>query len=194
MTSSGTPFQAMNPNLRAYLMCCLCSLAAAMPARAATSHHAAHVHGQVQAQVVVDGNTLLVELQMPLDSLLGFEHRPRSAAEQQAANDALDRLKKPAAWLKPDAAALCTLKSVDVQDQALRPAVPAVAGAAESGHADLDASYQFSCAQPAQLRVVDLQLATVFKRVRRIEVQVAGARGQGGQTLVAPRSRIKLTR
>jgi uncharacterized protein YbjQ (UPF0145 family) len=155
----------------------------------AKAGHGAHVHGQVQANVAVQGNKLSVQFEIPLDSLLGFEHRPRTDAQRQAAQATVQELKQAANWLKPDAAAGCTLSNSEVDAQALEPAKP---GAREQTHADLDASYEFTCAAPEQLAGLDILLANSFKRIKRLEVQVAGAKTQSKQTLRAPATRVRL--
>lgn len=151
--------------------------------------HGAHVHGQVLANVAVQGNQLSVQFEMPLDSLLGFEHRPRTEAQRQAAQAAVQQLKQAATWLKPDAAARCTLSSSEVDAQALEPAKP---GAKEPAHADVDARYEFTCAAPEQLAGLDIGLMNSFKRIQRLEVQVAGAKTQSKQTLRSPSTRVRL--
>ena len=156
---------------------------------------AAHVHGQVQANVAVQGNKLSVQLEIPLDSLLGFEHRPRTTAQRQAAAAAVQQLKSAAAWLKPDAAALCTLSSSDINTQALEPAKPDTKKQEPAqDHADVDAAYEFTCAAPDKLAGLDIGLMAVFKRIQRIDVQVAGAKTQSKQTLRQPASRVLLVR
>lgn len=163
--------------------------ASASPALAQKHSHGAHVHGLVKANVAVQGGKLSVQMEMPLDSLLGFEHRPRTDAQRKAATTALQQLKAPGSWLKPTAAALCTLGGSDINAQALEPAPP---GSAEQTHADLDASWDFNCAAPDKLTGVDIHLMEVFKRIQRIEVQVAGAKGQSQQTLRRPATRVVL--
>lgn len=163
----------------------------------ALAQHKAHVHGVVKLDVAVQGATLSVQLEAPLDSLVGFEHRPRTDAQRQAAAAALRQLNDGAALFKPDAAAGCTLTRTEVNGDALQPAAPVAPGAAapkDGGHADLDASYEFTCTTPAQLAGLEQALFSTFKRISRIEVQVAGARGQARQTLRRPASRVTLAR
>jgi hypothetical protein len=59
---------------------------------AAQAHLGAHVHGLVKLGVAVQGPTVSIELDSPLDNLLGFEHRPRTAAERQAARALLKQM------------------------------------------------------------------------------------------------------
>jgi hypothetical protein len=106
----------------------------------------------------------------------------------------------------PDAAAQCQLVKAEVSAPVLEPgakpaaksgAAPASPPAAhKSGgeHADLEASYSFQCAQPAQLRTLDLGLFDAYRRIQRIEVQVAGPKGQSKVTLRRPARSITLVR
>jgi hypothetical protein len=161
------------------------------PAAAQTQGHAghsAHVHGVVKLNLAVEGNKLSAELEAPLDSLLGFEHRPRTDAQRQAGQAAVQQL-KAAAWLKPDAAAGCTLTRSEVDAQALEPAQP---GAKEQAHADLEAVYEFTCNAPEKLAGLDVTLMSSFKRIQRLQVQVAGAKAQSQQTLRRPATRVRL--
>ena len=59
-------------------------------------------------------------------------------------------------------------------------------------HADLDASYVFQCAQPARLATLDVAIFDVFKRVKRIDVQVVGPKGQSKVVLRPPARRVPL--
>lgn len=154
----------------------------------------AHEHGVMKLDVAVEGNILSIALESPLDSFLGFERAPRTDAERQAAADLLTRLRGPgqgAPLFSPDAAAQCTLSKADVSAPVLEAPKPA---AAKDGHADLDASYTYTCAQPAQLKNLDVGLFEAFRRLKRIDVQVAGAQAQSKMTLTRPARSIKLAR
>jgi len=154
----------------------------------------AHEHGVAKLDVAIEGNKLTVALESPLDSLLGFERAPRTDAERKAAADVLARLRSGGALFTADAAAQCTLRNTTVTAPVLE-SVGTAAGKAPAGeHADLDASFEYSCAQPQQLRMLDLGLFDAFKRMQRIEVQVAGAQGQSKTTLKRPTRTVKLVR
>ena len=154
----------------------------------------AHEHGVMKLDVAVEGNTLSIALESPLDSFLGFERAPRTEAERRAAAALLTRLRGPDKG-KPlftaDAAARCTLSKAQVQAPVLD--TPAQA-AGKDGHADLDADYAYICAEPAQLKGLDLGLFDAFARLKRIDVQVAGPQGQSRVTLTRPARSIKLAR
>jgi len=151
--------------------------------------HKAHVHGAAALTMAVDGGTLSITLEAPLDGFVGFERPPRNDAERKTAAEAMARLKDGAALFRPDAAAGCTLAEASVDAPVLQP------GAKAAGeHADLDASYSFRCSNPQALRNVDVALFDAFQRLTRIEVQVAGAKAQSKSTLRRPARTVTLAR
>lgn len=150
-----------------------------------------HQHGTVKLEVAIEGEKLSIAMEAPLDNLLGFERAPRSEAERQAAAEVLARLRSGAPLFTTDAAAQCTLASAEVQAGVLEP------GAKPGGdgdHADLEAMYAFRCAQPQQLRTLQVGLFDAFSRIQRIDVQVVGPQGQTKATLKRPARTVKLGR
>jgi hypothetical protein len=113
----------------------------------------------------------------------------------------LARLRNPAQGtplFTADAAAQCKLARAEVSAPVLEPgAQPASQPAAKAGaadHADLEATYELQCAQPGQLRTLELGLFDAYKRIQRIHVQVAGPKGQSKVTLKRPARSITLVR
>lgn len=169
----------------------------------ASAKQGAHVHGLVKLDIAIDAKTLTVQLEAPLDSLLGFERRPRTAAERQAADALLKQMKESPTLIRPEAAAGCTRSKTTVESQTLQQPAPAAGQGAKAGakdearqdeHADLDASFEFSCEQPDRLTFIEIGLFDAFKRIQKIEVQVAGAKGQSKATLKRPEQLVRLRR
>ena len=173
------------------------AMAAALWLATGASHAgtAAHVHGLMRLDIAIDKQVLTVQLASPLDSLLGFERAPRTPAERQAADAVLKRMGDTATLFKPDAAAQCVPTNVRIESAALQSvaAAPGKDTRKDSEHADLDASYEFTCAQPDQLTTLEVGLFDAFKRLKKIEVQVAGANTQSKQTLKRPNKVISLS-
>lgn len=162
-------------------------LAPALPVQAGKPHQ----HGVVRLDVAVDGNTLTLQMEAPLDSLLGFERRPRTEAERKAADEVLRRVNDPASLLQPTAAAACAPGASKVNAEVL---APAAAGEKARQHAELEVSWSFSCKAVDKLDAVEVGLFDAFKRIERIEVQVAGAKGQAKHTLTRTKKRLPLPR
>jgi hypothetical protein len=154
------------------------------------AHGDAHVHGLIRMDLAIDAKTLTVQIEAPLDSLLGFEHRPRTSAQKQAAETMLKQMNNVNALIQPAKAAACKSTRVNVQSTVLQSPKPA--GSKEAEHADLEASFEFLCEHPEKLTVIELGFFDEFKRVQKIEVQVAGAKGQSKQTLRRPNKVLRL--
>jgi hypothetical protein len=150
-----------------HLLYCLLLLPALVVASSA------HVHGVAALNIVVDGAQLTVSLESPLDALVGFERPPRNAREREVFADMGKVLNDAAALFVPAAEAKCSVKSVTVK----LPFAEVKADKAE--HADVDADYVFTCAQPAALTGLETTLFKRFSRLYRLEVRRVGPKGQG---------------
>lgn len=154
------------------------------------AHADAHVHGLLRLDLVIDTKTLTVQIEAPLDSLLGFEHRPRTSAQKQAAEAMLKQMNNVDALIQPAKAAACKSTKVNVQSTVLQS--PKQAESKEAEHADLEAIFEFSCEFPEKLTVIEFGLFDGFKRVKQIEAQIAGPKGQSKQTLKRPNKVLRL--
>jgi hypothetical protein len=181
------------------------SLAAALPALAwlcaasgayaqAEREAGPHEHGVAQLNVAVDAGEVLLELHSPGMNLVGFEHAPSNAAEEQALADALRALESGAQVFGFPEAASCTLQSAAAESAAEahehEPEPQAEADHEHSGegpevHSEVHVQWTYSCANPDRLTGVDVLIFERFPGTEEFEVQVASDRGQ---------SRIELTR
>ena len=149
-----------------------------------------HEHGVARLDVAAESRGLSLLLEVPLDSLLGFEHEPRSDAERQQVDLALARLRAGAALFRIDPAAGCAAKSMKLQSDALGLGGEKI----KEGHAEIEAAYEFSCTDGGRAGFVEAQLFEAFPRLQRVEVQTATRRGQMKATLVRPVTRVPLAR
>jgi hypothetical protein len=95
----------------------------------------AHVHGVAKLDIAVETTKLTLQLDSPLDNLLGFEHAPRTDAEHKRAEAAIAQLRAGATMFKIDPAAQCTLAAVELSSAALKLGTPDPAEE-HDGHAD----------------------------------------------------------
>ncbi|TVO59150.1 DUF2796 domain-containing protein [Denitromonas halophila] len=156
----------------------LCLLAVPFLAAAAGG---AHEHGVARLSLVQEGTTITLGFESPLDSLVGFEHAPRTDAQKQALQKARAALENAATAVTLPAAAACVVSAVTVD-------MP-FGDTAHDGHddhdthADAEAEYVFECAQPAALDTVTIGLFQAFPRLQRIDAEAATAAGQGKAVL-----------
>lgn len=152
----------------------------AVLAVAANAHAAkGHSHGVGTLDVSIENAQVTIDLELPLDSVTGFEHAPKNDKEKAALSEAERLLKDAAAMVVPTPEAGCTVASVKVD-------VPYADGKSADGeHADIDASYVFRCANPAALKSIETRLFKHFKRLYRIEARRVGPAGQSAARLSA---------
>ena len=162
---------------------------------AATAVQAAqpHEHGVARLDVAVDAGRVSIELDTPLDNLLGFERAPRTNAERDKVTAVLTRLRAGDALFRVDAAAGCTLARVELVSALLELGKGGPATAA-SDHADLNGIFEFRCKNGARAGFVEVGLFEAFPALKRIELQVVTPRGQLKATLRRPASRVMLAR
>ena len=162
---------------------------------AACAQSRPHAHGAAELDIVIEATQVTVQLQTPLDALLGFERAPRTDAEKKSAKQAVAALKAADSLFMFTPAALCKSTSVELSSAALGLGLgQADPSEAHGDHADLDGTYVFQCASTARLAEVDVALFGAFARLQKIKVEVATARGQFKRELKRPAQRVSLVR
>ncbi len=151
----------------------------------------AHVHGQARLTVALDGANLTLALESPLANLLGFEHMPRGAKDKAAVERMAKLLNQPGDLFAPTPAAGCKPGAVKLESPVLEAKPKAAAKHDhEHEHADLDGEFAFTCAQPALLRGLEVKLFDAFPGLKRLDVEVATAKGQTAAKLDGKKRRI----
>lgn len=151
-----------------------------------------HQHGVAQLDVGVEPGRVTLDLDTPLDNLLGFERAPRTDAERERAAAVVKKLQAADGLFRIDPAAGCTLAKVTLKSAAL--GLGADAAAAKGDHADLEGRFEFTCKAGAKAGFVEVGLFEAFAPLKRIELQVVTQRGQLKAVLVRPASRVVLAR
>jgi hypothetical protein len=165
----------------------LCLLTAAPLAAWSQGH--AHVHGLAKMDIAVEAKTITVNLNTPLDNLVGFERAPRTDGERKRVDEAVTRLRAGDQMFKFDPAAGCKMTGVELSSAVLKLG-PATA-APKDGHAELEGNWQFSCSDATLARHVDVGLFT-FNPLKRVEVQLALPKTQLKRELKRPNQRLVL--
>lgn len=154
---------------------------------------AAHQHGIGHLDLVVEGEQLLLELNLPAADLLGFEHAPRTAEQHQQVDALREQLQQARELFGLPAAAQCSLDSVQLDSSLFAEAAHSGDDAhSEHAHADISARYQFSCAAPQQLRQLEVLLFEQFPGSETLLLQAITPAGQQGGELNADNHRVRL--
>ena len=175
--------------------------AVGMPCGARAQHtHGAHEHGAGELTVALEGQELVVELLLPLDNLVGFEHAPANDAQRAALAEAGRLLSDAEAMFALTAAAACRFEQADIESPWPMAAVAPAAGHADAAHApptrgeheEVVVTYRYTCLQPAALQGIDVRAFARFPRLREIRVEHATARGQGAAVLTPAAAALAL--
>ena len=156
----------------------------------AQGHGHPHVHGVASLQAVVDGAAVTLVLRTPLENVVGFEHAPRTEQQKKAMRDAQESLRNPQAQFAFTAAARCDVSSMKVESPFAANGEPSggkMGGKPQGGeaHAELTARYAFRCQHPDRLKSVEVKLFDRFRNLRRVDVELAGPRGQKAYRLTS---------
>lgn len=149
----------------------------------------AHVHGEAELEVAIDASQLVIRLQSPLDSLVGFEHAPRNERERALLQKAADTLRDGTSLFGLPTEAGCSLQDANVE-------LPGAAAdhASADGHRSAAAQWTFACKQHERLHRIELRLFQPFPRLKTLHVQWVGPAGQGGAKLGPARTTLQFGR
>ena len=160
--------------------------------------HGAHEHGVGTLNIAWEGKEVHIELDSPAGNIVGFEHVPKTEADLDTLKNALARLRNGTRlFLFPDAAR-CDLVDADVDTPLKEHQNGEEAHHTEEDHAhedshehqgethaDITATWHFSCAHPEALERVSVQLFEVFPMTKRLLVQFITGKRQGAAELSA---------
>jgi hypothetical protein len=172
--------------------------------------YGAHEHGVGELDIAQEGAALQIELDSPAVNIVGFEHTPKTEVDHETLEKALARLEDGAGLFRfPDAAG-CRLVDADIatplqddedgedEHHAGDPARQEAREHAEEHHAhehshghedethaDINATWRFSCAHPEALDRVGVQLFDAFPMTERLRVQFITGKHQGVAELTA---------
>lgn len=76
--------------------------------------HEAHVHGHVEFNIAQDGKDLLIEITSPGADVVGFEHAPENAEQEQALKQAIAALKDTDKLFAINQQAKCVIEDIHV--------------------------------------------------------------------------------
>lgn len=156
-----------------------------------------HVHGAGTLQLVLEGGRLSAELRLPAINVVGFEHVPSDAKQEEAVKKAVALLQDARQVLTPPDAAQCTAAPGVVESALLEHGQADHDHddhdeAHDDEHADFDVSYGFDCRRPTALKQIKLRLFQQLPRLERLDVDMVTATGQARQRLVPGQEVITL--
>ncbi len=174
--------------------------------------HDAHAHGHGTLDIVVEGETAILEFRMPGVNIVGFEHAPKDDAELEAVRRALEPLQDGASVfvLAPEADCVIEQSAAEISavahedhhdedhhDDGHHVADEHAEHEADSGeeeHSELRATYQFRCGTPERLDRIETRLLKHLHDVEEIDVRVVTPTAQLATELHEGSTVVDLTR
>ena len=145
------------------------------------AHHKAHAHGQGELELAIEKGRIQGTLRVPMESLLGFEHAPKTDAQRAQVAALRKLLENPNNIVAPPANAVCQVTE-SVAESAL------FSGTVKGGHSELAYTFGWDCAKPDQLTSLGLPVFASHKRLKQLEVSLV-VNGQQSAMRRNPKSR-----
>lgn len=143
----------------------------------------AHQHGTGHLNVVLENNTLWIELEAPGADIVGFEHHAETDADRAAVDDAMAALREPETLFVLPSEARCTPSDATVElesggdaDEAEHGHAHAEDGKshdhedAHAAHGAFVAEYAFTCERPQYLDGIAFPYFERFPRAEKLQV------------------------
>lgn len=145
----------------------------ASPADTPTSK--AHVHGTAHLAVAVDAQEVVMELEIPLMDLVGFEHKPENETERAAFSQTSQTLSQANQLFKFNDSAACVSTLVLVEMPTFE----------HDSHGDVDARYHFVCKSVIELHSLTVNLFDAFHDIGSLKTVYIDDDSQLAKTLNA---------
>lgn len=152
---------------------------------AVMEQHGKHEHGVASLSLAVDNKGLEISLDSPAANLVGFEHQPSTNEQSQQVAKVKAQLENPTSLFDIPAAAECSLTKTELQAALMQinsdseTAKPEHKQAGEKhehepeehAHSDIEATWQFTCAKPAELGSLSTKLFAAFPAIKKLNVE-----------------------
>lgn len=144
-------------------------------------YHYHHIHGEAKLTLVMEASTLMMELHVPAQDVLGFEGTVTSATQENAIKQA-ERYLSGTEQLFKFEGTHCQSKTVKTN-------------LANAKHiSDVKAEYTFQCEQGQNLKSIGTYLFERFKGTQEIKAQWITESQQGASTLKSNHSTLQIGR
>ena len=163
-----------------------------------------HEHGAAKLMMVMEGEKLQVEFEVPSESLIGFEHFPKSQSNRENFNKAIKVLSDPSKLFSQPIKAECLLVGMNVSqslfsneeehghDESEKEEEHGHDESEKSEiHSEFKSNYYWNCQHLDEIDSIGTQLMSFFPRIEEIRVNWISNNGQGSLELESEDDRIK---
>ena len=182
-------------NIFIVLVCLFVSFQTSAQVRQKDSHE----HGAANLMLAIEGDKLQIGIEVPSESLIGFEHFPKSRSDRENFNEAIKILSDPSKFFSTPDDAECLLTGLNVNQTLF-------SGEGTLGHEDHDdhgheekgeihseyrSNYSWNCLHTDDLDSIGNNLFSFFPRIEEIRVKWITSSGQGSLELESGDNRIR---
>jgi hypothetical protein len=161
-----------------------------------------HEHGAANLKIALEGEKLQVEFEVPSESLIGFEHFPKSESNRENFSNAIKILSDPSRLFSISREGECLLVGMNIsqslfssEDEHGHDESEDEDGKDESEkseiHSEFKSNYSWNCQHLDEIDSIGTQLMTVFPNIEEIRVNWISNNGQGSLELESNDDRIK---
>ena len=161
-----------------------------------------HEHGAANLKMVLEGEKLQVEFEVPSESLIGFEHFPKSQSNRENFSESIKILSDPARLFSISSEGECLLVGMKIsqslfsnEDEHGHDESEDEHGHDESEkseiHSEFKSNYSWNCQHLDEIDSIGTQLMTFFPKIEEIRVNWISNNGQGSLELESKEDRIK---
>ena len=163
-----------------------------------------HEHGAAIIKMVMEDEKLQIEFEVPSESLIGFEHFPKSQSNRENFNKAIKVLSDPSKLFLQPIKAECLLVGMNVSQSLFSNEEEHGHDESEKEdehghdesekseiHSEFSSKYHWHCEHLDEIDSIDTQLMNIFPRIEEIRVRWITKNNQGSIELESKDDRIK---
>jgi hypothetical protein len=179
-----------------------------------------HEHGAANLKIALEGEKIQVEFEVPSESLIGFEHFPKSESNRENFSNAIKILSDPSRLFAMSREGECLLVGMNIsqslfsneeehghddsEDEHGKDESEEEHGHDDSEdehghdqsekseiHSEFKSNYSWNCQHLDEIDSIGTQLMTVFPKIEEIRVNWISNNGQGSLELESKEDRIK---
>ena len=194
-------------NIFIVLVCLFVSIQISAQVRQKDSHE----HGAANLMLVIEGDKLQIGIEVPSESLIGFEHFPKSPSDRENFNEAIKILSDPSKSFSTPDDAECLLTGLNVSQTLFSGEEEDEHGHEENeeqGHDDHDehghedsekgelhsefrSNYSWNCLHTDEIDSIGNKLFSFFPGIEEIRVNWITTSGQGSLEIESGDSQIR---
>ena len=194
-------------NIFIVLVCLFVSFQTSAQVRQKDSHE----HGAANLMLAIEGDKLQIGIEVPSESLIGFEHFPKSRSDRENFNEAIKILSNPSKFFSTPDDAECLLTGLNVSQSLFSGEEEDEHGHEkkdEHGHDDHDehghedsekgeihsefrSNYSWNCLHTDEIDSIGNKLFSFFPRIEEIRVNWITTSGQGSLEIESGDNQIR---